>query len=169
MEKKRIILASGSPRRKELLEQIGICPQICPSNAEEKKDETDPQKLVEKLSSVKAEDVAGCFPAGTLVIGADTVVSIVKDGESDPVILGKPAIFSYSDTVCKNRSHCRYYRYKQMLLLSLCCFREDDGSHCWDHTPFSSLFSPWKFQVSVLLHIKMDFHLTELRPVHISC
>ena len=38
MEKKRIILASGSPRRKELLEQIGICPQICPSNAEEKKD-----------------------------------------------------------------------------------------------------------------------------------
>lgn len=86
----QVVLASASPRRKELLEQIGICPQICPSNAEEKKDETDPQKLVEKLSSVKAEDVAGCFPAGTLVIGADTVVSIVKDGESDPVILGKP-------------------------------------------------------------------------------
>ena len=83
----QVVLASASPRRKELLEQIGICPQICPSNAEEKKDETDPQKLVEKLSSVKAEDVAGCFPAGTLVIGADTVVSIVKDGESDPVIL----------------------------------------------------------------------------------
>ena len=82
----QVVLASASPRRKELLEQIGICPQICPSNAEEKKDETDPQKLVEKLSSVKAEDVAGCFPAGTLVIGADTVVSIVKDGESDPVI-----------------------------------------------------------------------------------
>lgn len=77
----QVVLASASPRRKELLEQIGICPQICPSNAEEKKDETDPQKLVEKLSSVKAEDVAGCFPAGTLVIGADTVVSIVKTGK----------------------------------------------------------------------------------------
>ena len=42
----QVVLASASPRRKELLEQIGICPQICPSNAEEKKDETDPQKLV---------------------------------------------------------------------------------------------------------------------------
>ncbi len=68
------------PKTERTVEQIGICPQICPSNAE-KKDETDPQKLVEKLSSVKAEDVADCFPAGTLVIGADTVVSIVKTGK----------------------------------------------------------------------------------------
>ena len=34
----QVVLASASPRRKELFEQIGICPQICPSNAEEKKD-----------------------------------------------------------------------------------------------------------------------------------
>lgn len=107
----QVVLASASPRRKELLEQIGICPQICPSSAEEKKDETDPQKLVEKLSSVKAEDVAGCFPAGTLVIGADTVVSIVKDGESDPVILGKPGTVEKAEemiSLIQGRTHQVY-------------------------------------------------------------
>ncbi len=107
----QVVLASASPRRKELLEQIGICPQICPSNAEEKKDETDPQKLVEKLSSVKAEDVAGRFPAGTLVIGADTVVSIVKDGESDPVILrktGEPQKMQKHDPPIQGRTHQVY-------------------------------------------------------------
>lgn len=115
----QVVLASASPRRKELLEQIGICPQICPSNAEEKKDETDPQKLVEKLSSVKAEDVAGCFPAGTLVIGADTVVSIVKDGESDPVILGKPGTVEKAEemiSLIQGRTHQVYTGLQKLLL-----------------------------------------------------
>ena len=116
-----------SPRRKELLEQIGICPQICPSNAEEKKDETDPQKLVEKLSSVKAEDVAGCFPAGTLVIGADTVVSIVKDGESDPVILGKPGTVEKAEemiSLIQGRTHQVYTGVTVILCLGADRFAE---------------------------------------------
>lgn len=123
----QVVLASASPRRKELLEQIGICPQICPSNAEEKKDETDPQKLVEKLSSVKAEDVAGCFPAGTLVIGADTVVSIVKDGESDPVILGKPGTVEKAEemiSLIQGRTHQVYTGVTVILCLGADRFAE---------------------------------------------
>ena len=94
---------------------------------EEKKDETDPQKLVEKLSSVKAEDVAGCFPAGTLVIGADTVVSIVKDGESDPVILGKPGTVEKAEemiSLIQGRTHQVYTGVTVILCLGADRFAE---------------------------------------------
>ncbi len=86
----KIVLASASPRRKELLEQIGIIPDVRPSEVEEEKNEEDPAKLVENLSYVKAADVASRCEAGTLVIGADTVVAVCPKGEERPVILGKP-------------------------------------------------------------------------------
>lgn len=80
----KVVLASGSPRRKELLAQIGIDPQIIPSRLEEHTEEKRPEAAVMELSRQKAEEVAmGCTP-GTLVIGADTVVA--AGGE----ILGKP-------------------------------------------------------------------------------
>lgn len=88
---KRIILASASPRRKELLEQIGVDFEVVISNAPEIITKTDPQQVVEELSRQKAEAVAkqlhgteGENVCGTIVIGADTVVC--KDGE----IMGKP-------------------------------------------------------------------------------
>lgn len=90
LKKWKIVLASASPRRKELLEQIGIIPDIRPSEVEEEKNEKDPAKLVENLSYIKAADVASRCEAGTLVIGADTVVSVCPKGEDGPVILGKP-------------------------------------------------------------------------------
>ena len=79
------ILASGSPRRKELLEQIGIRPQIIPSGMEEVITSADPELVVMELSEQKAEDVAFSAPEGSIILGADTVVSV--DGE----ILGKPS------------------------------------------------------------------------------
>lgn len=80
----RVILASASPRRKELLLQIGIIPEVIPSGVEEKVTSTEPSKVVEELSLQKARDVAsGCAP-GCLVIGSDTVVA------ADGKILGKP-------------------------------------------------------------------------------
>ncbi len=79
----KIILASGSPRRRELLLQIGITPVVEPSGADENIDEKRPDKLVELLSERKCLDIAKKTDDG-IVLGADTVVSL--DGE----ILGKP-------------------------------------------------------------------------------
>lgn len=83
----RILLASASPRRRELLEQIGLPFEVVVSHVEESITETEPGKVVEQLSAQKAEAVAGSLgePEETLVIGADTVVA------ADHTILGKPA------------------------------------------------------------------------------
>lgn len=79
-----VVLASGSPRRKELLEQIGIKARIKPSTQEENAQADTPGELVQELSAVKAQDIAAGCEAGTLVIGADTVVVLENE------ILGKP-------------------------------------------------------------------------------
>ena len=73
----RILLASASPRRRELLEQIGLSFEVVVSHVEEVITETEPGKVVEQLSAQKAEAVAGSLgePEETLVIGADTVVA----------------------------------------------------------------------------------------------
>ena len=58
MEKSKIILASGSPRRKELLLQIGIVPEIIVSHVEEKITSDVPAEVVMSLAEQKAVDVA---------------------------------------------------------------------------------------------------------------
>ena len=92
----QIILASQSPRRKELLEQIGLEFEICPAKGEEIITKTVPEEVVMELSKQKAEEVAAMVssysenhkeittPSDILVIGADTVVAF--EGK----ILGKP-------------------------------------------------------------------------------
>jgi septum formation protein len=81
----RFILASSSPRRRELLASCGINPEIIPSRcAEELRPGEAPDEMVLRLASEKAGEVAGRNP-GAYVLGADTTVEV--DGE----ILGKPA------------------------------------------------------------------------------
>jgi septum formation protein len=82
---RRIILASASPRRKELLKQlIGDHFVIYPSSYEEPlQTELNPEELLMKHSVEKARDVAKHFNSG-IIISADT--SVICDGE----ILGKP-------------------------------------------------------------------------------
>lgn len=82
--KYQVILASGSPRRKELLEQIGVEFQIITSNKEEVITSTNPEEVVKELSTMKAEDVAEGVSGPALILGADTVVAY--QGQ----ILGKP-------------------------------------------------------------------------------
>jgi len=85
--KDEVVLASASPRRKELLEQIGLEFQIVPSQAEEHilPDET-PEEHVVRLSIDKASEVAERDDVkGRWFIGSDTIV--LCDGQ----ILGKPA------------------------------------------------------------------------------
>lgn len=79
----QVILASQSPRRKKLLEQIGLKFMISPSGISEDSDLTDPVALVEELALKKAKDVAKHHSL-SLIIGSDTVV--VHRGK----ILGKP-------------------------------------------------------------------------------
>lgn len=82
-----IILASQSPRRKELLERMGIRSfTVMDSGVDEHEEELlPPEELVCRLSERKAEAAARHAPAGAVVIAADTVVSL------DGAILGKPA------------------------------------------------------------------------------
>lgn len=84
----KIILASASPRRRELLEQIGLAFEVRVSNVEEKVTAREPGQVVEELSGQKAEAVFGTLETmdeDVLVIGADTVVAM--EGK----ILGKPS------------------------------------------------------------------------------
>lgn len=85
----KIYLASASPRRTELLKQIGLSFEVLPSGVEEKITCTEPAEVVEELSRQKAADVCGRLArrgeTDFVVIGADTVVSC-RGG-----ILGKPA------------------------------------------------------------------------------
>lgn len=83
----RIILASKSPRRKELLEQIGLSFEVLVSDADENLDIDTPEEFVKELSRIKSKavmDLMNGIDENTLIIGADTVV--VYDGK----ILGKP-------------------------------------------------------------------------------
>ena len=83
-----IVLASGSPRRKELLAKTGLKFSVVVSGGEEKAETSDPAETVEKLSLDKASAVADLLQdekEPQLIIGADTVVAC--DGE----ILGKPS------------------------------------------------------------------------------
>lgn len=92
----QIILASASPRRKELLEQIGVAFTICPAKGEEIITKTAPHEVVQELAGEKAREVAGMIksyetahrelmtPQDIMVIGADTIVAYENQ------ILGKP-------------------------------------------------------------------------------
>ena len=86
----RLVLASASPRRRELFHQAELFPEIIPSHKEERSAAKTPAALVKALSRTKAEDIAERFAGSDhggqeiLVAGADTIV--VLDGK----VLGKP-------------------------------------------------------------------------------
>lgn len=74
---RRIILASGSPRRSDILEQAGIPFEVFISHKEEIITKESPSEAVEELSKMKALDVAEHFISHKdyLIIGADTMVA----------------------------------------------------------------------------------------------
>lgn len=94
--KTKIVLASGSPRRRELLEQVDLKFSVKVSEADEDIEETNPKELVKKLSFIKADDIYYKIDPeqndeNLVVIGADTIVVAGRK------ILGKP----------KNRANAR--------------------------------------------------------------
>lgn len=91
----KLVLASGSQRRRELLTMCGYDYEIIVSNADETIDENDPESFVRALSVSQGRKT--CLTVflrrggGILrLIGSDTVVAFQKDGETKPVIIGKP-------------------------------------------------------------------------------
>src|SRR5687768_17353661 len=81
----RVVLASSSPRRHDLLDLIGIRHEVIPADVDESvQGRESPAKHAERLAREKAGVVAGRDPKA-VAIGADTIVLI------DKKILGKPA------------------------------------------------------------------------------
>ncbi len=104
----KLVLASQSPRRKEILENLGISFRIVTADTDESSDITDPTRLVEELSLRKAKAVwkkladAKETAPDTVVLSSDTVVS------ADGVILGKPRDAADAErmlTLLSGRSH----------------------------------------------------------------
>lgn len=103
MNKYSLILASGSPRRKEIISKYGYEFTIEKAEGEEQTDETRPAEVVKVLSFKKAEEVAykvlnGLVPLckdmdinkGIHILGADTIVAVYDDNAGLDIILGKP-------------------------------------------------------------------------------
>lgn len=93
---KEIILASSSPRRFELLKQIGLDFRAVAADVDERLEEhPEPYGLTEKLAYLKALAVAKQVKTDALIIGADTIV--VKDS-----IMGKPKDSSEAFSMLKS-------------------------------------------------------------------
>jgi len=85
--KKRLVLATNSPRRIELLKSLNYCFEVIPHWVEENKVKqvlSSPAEFVQHLAYLKARDV-GKRVREAIIIGADTIVSL------DNKILGKPS------------------------------------------------------------------------------
>ena len=84
---RRIILASASPRRRELLERAGVKFEVIPASGDENRTSDDPKEAVAQLARDKAVSVKATVEdaeEGTVIIGSDTVVVFQN------MILGKP-------------------------------------------------------------------------------
>ncbi len=81
---KNIILASASPRRKKILENLGLNFKIIPADIEENIGDTFSIELIEKLAFEKADFVKHNYDKKAIIIGSDTVVVLNNK------ILGKP-------------------------------------------------------------------------------
>jgi septum formation protein len=83
----KLVLASASPRRRELLAQAGFAFDVFTADIPEvRKPGEDPIRFVTRLAREKAEAVSARYqiPAETIVLGADTIVLV------DDEVLGKP-------------------------------------------------------------------------------
>ena len=107
----RLVLASASPRRQELLRQIGCAFRVVASDAEEiSGDGVSPERTAAENARRKAADVASREPDGAAVLGADTVVAV--DGE----ILGKPKDEADAKRMLRLLSGRRHFVYTGLAL-----------------------------------------------------
>ena len=113
----RIILASASPRRRELLAQMGMEFEVCPSQGEEKITEVLPERAVMELAQQKAAEIAVKTEGDAWILGADTVVVY------DQKILGKP-----KDAEDAKRMLCMLQDKKHQVYTGVCIWKKENGT-----------------------------------------
>lgn len=115
----KIILASSSPRRKMLLEQLGLDFEVIASNIEEEIElGLSPQEVVKSLAYQKAKNVADGIYGDHLVIGADTIVVLNTE------ILGKP--INEKDAYCMLK---KISGQTHEVMTGICVINTADGSN----------------------------------------
>lgn len=101
MSEMKIYLASGSPRRREFLENIGLDFEVIPSNVEEDMSQKiSITKLAKNLAYIKAKDIFDRTTGDRVVIGADSMVYMGK------TIFGKPKHIEHARFMLKKLSGC---------------------------------------------------------------
>ena len=112
----KIILASNSPRREELLKQLGLSFTIVPSKIDEESyADLEPEVMVQELAGAKAQEVAELVEE-TVVIGADTIVL------AEQHILGKPR-----DQKAAFQMLCQLQGKKHLVLTGLAVYDTKSG------------------------------------------
>ena len=107
-----IILASQSPRRRELLERMGVEFRVVTPDIDERMErELPPDELVRRISAEKARAVAAQAGPDAIVIAADTVVAL------DGAVLGKPADELEAFKMLSTLSGCRHQVYTGLTVL----------------------------------------------------
>lgn len=118
MPSMRLLLASGSPRRRDILTGLGLEFEVCPSGVSEARHPDEaPSVFAERVARDKALEVA---EPGAVVIGADTIV--VHRG----VILGKPAHPSEARSMLERLSGDRH-----TVVTGVAVVRVDDLTSVW--------------------------------------
>ncbi|GGR44484.1 Maf-like protein [Deinococcus seoulensis] len=93
----RVVLASGSPRRRELLGGLGVTFEVIVSGEDEDSTQTDPRALAAELALLKGRSVARAHP-DAVVLAADTVVAVGAD------LLAKPATAAENEAFLRQLS-----------------------------------------------------------------
>lgn len=125
-----LILASNSPRRRELLQNAGFEFDVQPSQIEEiRLPRETPEEFARRLARDKALDVASGSPSGSFVLGADTVVAV------NGAILEKPVDASDAARMLHTLSG-RTHR----VITGICLVRAPETVLAWTHETTSVTF-----------------------------
>jgi septum formation protein len=84
LKDRKLVLASASPRRRDIFNMLGLSPLVIHSDIHEPIDARPPRYIVQSHAVLKAESVSSRFDENTVIVAADTLVCI--DGQ----VLGKP-------------------------------------------------------------------------------
>ena len=131
MKKTELVLASASPRRRDLLEMLGLFDlTILPARGEVPLDSRLPiAEAVALVALSKAEDSASRAPKGSLVLGADTVVCLENR------VLGKPKDAAEASAMLHALSGKKHTVYTGMALIR-------DDRQLWDTAAADVWFRP---------------------------